>query len=79
VETDTHSRDTASQAGDGGPTSPPYPLTRGDAGFWLRRGEQLGRVARWIVATVAAGHKRAATWRRHVANKGPGHWPSQLG
>jgi hypothetical protein len=79
VETETYSRDTASQADDGGPPSPPYPLTRGDIGFWLRRGEQLGRAACWIAATVAAGHKRAAKWRRHAASKHSGHSTSQPG
>ncbi len=63
------SRDSASQADDRAPPSLPYPLTRGDVGFWLQRGEQLGRAAWWIAATVAAGHKRAATWRRQMANK----------
>lgn len=69
--TDTHSRDTASQGDDDGPPLPSYPFTRGDIGVWLRRGEHLGRAAWWIAATVAAGHKRAATWLRHVASKGP--------
>ena len=69
METHTHSRDTASQANDAKPPSLPYPLTRGDVGFWLRRGEQLGRAVGWIAATVAAGHKRAAHWRRHAASK----------
>jgi hypothetical protein len=66
VETETHSRHTASQADDGKPPSPPYPLTRSDIEFWLRRGEQLGRAACWIAATVAAGQKRAGQWRRHA-------------
>jgi hypothetical protein len=79
VGTEIHSRDTASQADDGGRPSPPYPLTRGDVGFWLRRGEQLGRAACWIAATVAAGHKRAVQWRQHAASKHPGHRPSQPG
>ena len=71
MATDTHSRDTASKVDDGAAPSPPYPLTRGDIGFWLRRGEQLGRAGCWIAATVAAGYKRAAQWRRHAASKGP--------
>jgi hypothetical protein len=79
VETDTRSRDTDSQGRDGRPPSPPYPLARGDIGVWLRRGEQLGRAAWWIAATVAAGHKRAAKWRRHVASKGPIDSPPQPG
>jgi hypothetical protein len=81
VETQHNSRDTAPQA-DGKPAlpaSPPYPLTRGDIGFWLRRAEQLGQAACWIAATVAAGHKRAAQWRRHVASESPGHPPPQPG
>jgi hypothetical protein len=61
VDTKTSSRDIAPQADHG---EPPYPLTRGDIGFWLRRGEQLGRAACWIAATVAAGHRRVAQWRR---------------
>jgi hypothetical protein len=79
VETQAYSRNTASQADDGGQPSPPYPLNRGDVGFWLRRGEQLGRAACWLAATVAAGHKRAANWRRQVASKHPGHSPTQPG
>jgi hypothetical protein len=74
-----HSRDTASQADEGGPTSSPYPLTRGDIGFWLRRGEKLGRAACWIAATVAAGLKLASQWRRHVTSEGSGHPPPQTG
>jgi hypothetical protein len=79
VGTQTHSRNTASQADGGGQPSRPYPLTRGEVGFWLRRGEQLGRAARWIAATVTAGHTRAAHWRRQVASKLPGHSPTQPG
>jgi hypothetical protein len=79
VETETYSRDTASQADDAGRPLPPYPLTRGDIGFWLRRGERLGQAAGWIATTVAAGYKRAATWRRHAASEGPGHPPPRPG
>jgi hypothetical protein len=79
VETRSYSRDTASQADEGGRPSPPYPLTSGDTGFWLRRGEQLGRAGVWIAATIAAGYARVATWLRHVASKGPGHPPPQPG
>jgi len=79
VETDTHSRDTASLADDGGPPLPPSPFTRGGLELWLRRGEQLGRAAWWIAATVAAGHKHAAKWRRQVASNGPGHPPPAPG
>lgn len=72
MDTDTHSRSTASQGYDGAPPLPPYPLSRGDIGLWLRRGEQLGRAACWIV-------ERAATWRRHVASKPPIDSPPQPG
>lgn len=73
MDTDSYSRDAASQTDDAGLPLPylPYPLTRGTALLWLRRGDGLGRAACRIAATVAAGCERAAKWRRHVASKGP--------
>jgi hypothetical protein len=78
VEKQACSPDTAPRA-DAQPALPPYPLSRGDVGFWLRRGEQLGRAACWIAATVAAGGRRAAPWRRHGANQHPIDTPPQPG
>jgi len=59
------------QAGDTGRPQPPYPLSPGSVGLWLRRGEHLGQAAGWIAATLAAGHRRIAKWRRQVPRSGP--------